>query len=76
MGEGAGEVYDSLRMEGNNPKAVLLNDIVNAAFERKEVAWKVLGTRDEAARERCTEVYKIKREYKRFIYEKKKEMNE
>ena len=34
------------------------NDHVKAAVKRKEDAWKVLGAKNEDAREMCLEVYK------------------
>ena len=45
-------------------------DKVKAVIMRKEVAWReMLGARDEAAKERCLEVYKKeKRKVKRLIY--------
>ena len=49
----------SLRVRGGNPKSVWWNDQVKAAVKRKEDALKkVLGARDEDAREMCLEVYK------------------
>ena len=51
------------------------NDQVKAAVKRKEDAWKVLGTRDEDARERRLEVYKEeKKKVQRCIYHSKKEV--
>ena len=44
------------------------NSEVKAALERKETAWKVLGTRDVVAKERCMEAYKKKRERLNGLY--------
>ena len=54
------------------------NDQVKATVKRKEDAWKeVLGTGDEDAKERCSEVYKEeKRKVKRYIYQSEKEVQE
>ena len=54
------------------------NDEVKSAVSRKDEAWKkVLGARDEDAKERCLEVYKEKkRKVKRWIYYSKKEFQE
>ena len=65
-----------MREGGKNPKCVWLNDEVKAAVKKKEAAWKVLGARDEGAKERCLEVYREeKRKVKRSIYQRK-EINE
>ena len=47
-------------MGEKNPKSVSWNDMVKAAVERK----KVLGAKDEAAKERCMKVYKRKERLK------------
>ena len=54
---------------------MLWNDEVKAAVRRKEAAWKkVLGARDEDAKERCLEIYKEeKRKVKKCICQSKKE---
>ena len=50
----------SVRAEGGNPKSVWWNDQVKAAVKRKWDAWKeVLGAREEDARRKCLEVYKV-----------------
>ena len=36
------------------------NDVIKAAVNRKEAAWKVLGARDEIAKERFMKTYKGK----------------
>ena len=48
------------------------------AVERKEAAWReILGTRNEAANNRCVDIYKEeKRKVKRYIYQSKKDINE
>ena len=61
MVDSSREVCTSFRVGEKNPKSVSWNDMVKAAVERK----KVLGAKDEAAKERCMKVYKRKREVKR-----------
>ena len=57
---------------------LFVDDVVKVAVERKWCAWKnVLGVKDEAANEKCMEVYKEeKRKVKGCIYKRKKEVNE
>ena len=44
---------------GGNPNNVPWNDVVKPAVKRKEAAWKkILGARDEVAKEICMESYK------------------
>ena len=57
MVESASEVCSSVRVGGGYPKIVWWNDHVKAVVKRKEDAWKVLGAKDEDAREMCLEVY-------------------
>ena len=60
-----------------NPRSVWWNNRVKASVNRKEVAWKVLGARDEEEKERFMEAYREeKRKAKRCIYQSKKEVNE
>ena len=40
MAKSAREVYGSVRVGGKDPKSVWWNDVVKAAIEIKEVAWK------------------------------------
>ena len=69
--ESAREVFGSVRVGGKSPK----NDKVKAVIKRK-----VLGARDEDAKERCVEAYKgEKREVKKkyiYKYQSLKEVNE
>ena len=63
-----------MRVGRKNPKNVWWN-VVKAAAERKEAAWKeVLRVRDEGSKDRCMEVFKeIKRKVKSvFIREKRR----
>ena len=77
MVESAREVFGSVRVEGGNPKCGCWNDQVKVAVKKKEDAWKVLGGRDENARERCLEIQKEeKRKIKTCIYLSKKEVQE
>ena len=72
MVENEREVCGSVRVGGGNSKSVGWNDQVKAAVMRKEDTWKkVMGARDEDARERCLEVHKEeKRKVKRCIQSK------
>ena len=48
MVENAREVCGLVRVGGKNPKSVWWNDVIKAAFWRKETAWKgVLAASDE-----------------------------
>ena len=58
------EVCSSVRGR-EYPKKVWWNGVVKDAIERKEAAWrKVLGVRDEVAKDRCMMVYKGEKEDK------------
>ena len=49
--------------------------MIKAVVERKEAAWKkVLGAKDEVAKERC--MVTKKKKVKRCIYQRKNEVNE
>ena len=51
--------------------------MVKAAVQRKEIARKVLGAKNEVAKERCMETYKEENwKVKRCIYQIKKKVNE
>ena len=67
-----------MRVGRKNPKNVWWDDEVKAVVKRMEDAWKqVLGARDEAAKERCIDMYREeKRKVKRCIYQSKKKVNE
>ena len=59
MVHSAREVCGLVRVGEKKPKNILRNDVVKAAVERKEAAWKeVLGAREDIAKDRCMEVYK------------------
>ena len=74
MVESAREVCGSMRAGRKKPKSVWWNDEVKAAIKRKEGAWKkILGGRDEDARERCQS---LQRRKEKCIYQSKKEVNE
>ena len=45
---------------GKEPKEYRWNNEVKTVVRRKEAAWKVLGARDEEAKERCIEAYRRK----------------
>ena len=55
-----------------------VNDVVIAAIEKEEAAWKaVLRARSEVAKERCMEIYKVEeRKFERCIYQRKEMVNE
>ena len=64
------EVCGSVRVRKRN---IWRNDVLKVAVERMEI----LGARNEAAKERCMEVYKEeKRNVKRCIYFIKRRVNE
>ena len=64
MVDSAREVCGSEKVRRKNPKNVWWNDMVKAAVERKEGAWKeVLGARYEAKKDRCTD-YLLRRKEK------------
>ena len=54
-------MYGSVTVGEKNPKSMWWNDVVKAAFKRKELAWKVLGARDEDAIEVVWKFSKKKR---------------
>ena len=63
------EVHGSVKVGRKIPKKVWYKDVVNAAVERKEAAWReVLGLKDKVAKDGCKKIYneekrKVKREY-------------
>ena len=44
------------------------NDVVKNLVERRKIPWKVLGARDEAAKERCMNTYKEEKERFKGVY--------
>ena len=70
MIESVREVCGLVRVGEKNPNSVWWNDEMKGVVKKKEAAWKeVLGARDENAKERCMEAYRVeKRKVKRCIY--------